>query len=79
MDCCRRPLASLRESVFDFAREQYAEPEFLWRDTPDTGILRHADKHEWFATVIWVKRSRLGLDLSDNLPVDILNSKALLN
>lgn len=76
IDCCHRPPASLRESVFDFAREQYdTEPEFLWRDTPDTGILRHADNRKWFAAVIRVKRSRLGLDLSDDSPVDILNVK----
>ncbi len=76
MDCCHRPPTSLRESVFGFARKQYdTEPEFLWRDTPDTGVLRHADNRKWFAAVIRVKRSRLGLDLSDDSPVDVLNVK----
>jgi len=76
MDCCHRPPASLREAVFQFAREQYdTEPEFLWRDTPDAGVLRHDDNRKWFAVLMRVKRSRLGLDLADDSPVDVLNVK----
>ena len=76
MDCCHRPPSSLRESVFGFAREQYdTEPEFLWRDSPDAGVLRHADNRKWFAVMMRVKRSRLGLDLADDSTVDVLNVK----
>ena len=76
MDSCHRPPASLREAVFNYAREQYdTEPEFLWRDIPDGGVLRHQDNRKWFAILMRVKRARLGLDLRDDTPVDVMNVK----
>ncbi len=76
MDYFHHSPLSLREAVFSFAFEQYGtSPEFLWRDAPDTGILRHTDNRKWFAAIIRVKRSRLGLNLSDDSLVDVLNVK----
>lgn len=80
MDCCYRPPVSFRESIFGFAREQYdAEPEYLWASTPDAAVLRHEDNRKWFAVVLKVKRSRLGLDVNDDSPVDVMNVKCNLD
>ena len=79
MDCCHRPPASFRESIFGFACEQYdAEPEYLWANLPDAAVLRHTDNRKWFAVVMSVKRSRLGLDVNDDSLVDVMNVKCNL-
>ena len=38
-----------------------AAPEYLWADSPDTAVFRHPASRKWFAIVMDVALSRLGL------------------
>lgn len=38
-----------------------AEPEYLWADSPDTAVFRHPTSRKWFAIMMDVALSRLGL------------------
>lgn len=75
---------SLRNAVFDLAREQYGtEAEFLWARTPGFGVLRHPNG-KWYAVVMDIPKSKLGLpgdDLIDvmNVQVDPVMSGSLRN
>jgi predicted DNA-binding protein (MmcQ/YjbR family) len=52
-----------REELIRYARDVCsAEPEYLWRDTPEAFVLRHAHNRRWFAVVMSVERRKLGLD-----------------
>ena len=49
-------------------RETYgAEPEYLWPDSPNAFIFRHAKNRKWFGVVMEVERSKLGLAGSGKL------------
>lgn len=37
------------------------EPEYLWADSPDTAVFRHPASRKWFAILMDVDPSRLGL------------------
>lgn len=51
-----------RNELIEYARSVYgAEPEYLWEKTPDCFILRHDTNRKWFAVVMDVPKSRLGL------------------
>lgn len=60
--------------IFDYAEEKYnAAPEFLWKRTPDAAVLRHKDNRKWFALLMTVDPSKLGIDGERN--VRIINVK----
>ena len=45
-----------REEVISYIKEKYsANPEYLWDDTPDAAIFRHAKNRKWFALVMKVQ------------------------
>ena len=45
-----------------YARETYGtEAEHLFPETPETYILRHRENRKWYAVVMRVPRSKLGL------------------
>ncbi len=73
---------SLREAVFQLAREHYSiEAEFLWARTPTYGVLRHPNG-KWYAVVMDIPKCKIGLpgnELIDvvNLQVDPLMSGSL--
>ncbi len=75
---------SLRNAVFELAREQYGtEAEYLWARTPNFGVLRHPNG-KWYAVVMDIPRSKIGLpgdDLIDvmNVQVDPVMSGSLRN
>lgn len=46
---------------------------YLWEKTPEAAVLRHEDSRKWYALVMPVERSRLGLDGAGS--VEILNLK----
>ena len=51
-----------RDELLSYALDTYgAEPEYLWRDYPDTFILRHQNNRKWFAVVMTVERRKVGL------------------
>ena len=62
-----------REKIFEYVKEQYGTlPEYLWRSSPDSAVLRHKNG-KWYAAVMSVEKSKLGLDGNDI--VEILNVK----
>lgn len=45
-----------REEVISYIKERYdVNPEYLWADTPDAAIFRHAKRRKWFALVMKVQ------------------------
>lgn len=55
-----------KDELLAYVREQYgAKPEYLWESAPDAFALRHRAGRKWFAVVMDVRRSRLGLPGED--------------
>ena len=51
-----------QEELARYARKTYGtEPERLFPETPETYILRHRHNRKWYAAVMSVPRSKLGL------------------
>lgn len=64
----------MRDKIISYARERYAaEPEYLWLKTPDAFVLRNPQNKKWYALVMGVRRSAVGLDGEGC--VDLLNIK----
>lgn len=50
------------KAIIAYVRETYGdELEFLWAKTPDNAIWRRKDTQKWYAAVLTVSRSKLGL------------------
>ena len=65
---------SLRSKLCAYVKRKYrAQPERLWARYPDYFIFRRADNRKWFALVMNIPRSKLGLDGEEE--VDVLNVK----
>lgn len=63
-----------RDRICKFIADKYnAIPEYLWTRFPDYAVFRRADNKKWFAVVMSVKKSKLGLNGEEN--ADILNVK----
>ena len=63
-----------RASVLRYVAEKYGtRPEYLWRKTPDTAVLRHAWNRKWYGILITISKNRLGLEGEE--PVEIINVK----
>lgn len=63
-----------REALFQHIQEKFkTEAEYLWKKFPTYAVFRRPDNKKWFAIIMNVKGSKLGLE-SDN-EVDILNVK----
>ena len=63
-----------RQTVFDYIRKKYkARPEYPWRRDNTGAVLRHEDNKKWFALVMNVRRSRMGLPGEDY--TDVINLK----
>ena len=63
-----------REKIFAIAKKKYGtEPEYLWLSSPYNAVLRHTDNKKWYAILMKVSRSKLGL--SGDETVDILDIK----
>ena len=55
---------SLRNEILEYAFRQYGvKPEYLWRTSPDTAVLRRPDNRKWCAVLPRVPRNQLGLSL----------------
>ncbi len=64
-------MQSLRNAVFELAREQYCtEAEYLWARTPGFGVLRHPNG-KWYAVVMDIPKSKIGMS-GDGL-IDVVN------
>ena len=65
---------SIRDEIYEYAKKKYhTEPEYLWMRFPGYAVLRHTDNKKWYAIVMNIKGSKLGLDSEDQ--VDVLNLK----
>lgn len=64
----------MRDSVFGYIKKQYkVSPEYPWRRYDSNAVFRHGDNNKWFALVMSVQKSKLGL-AGDNF-VDVVNLK----
>lgn len=62
-----------REEIFEYVKNRYGTmPEYLWSSSPDSAVLRHKNG-KWYAVILKVERSRLGLDGDD--AVEIMDVK----
>ncbi len=65
---------SQRERMIQYALDTYGtEAEYPWADTPDAAVLRHSASKKWYALIMGVLPSRLGLPGEG--PVDVINVK----
>lgn len=65
---------SIKEEIFAYAKENFgSEPEFLWQKYPDCAVLRNDKNSKWYAILMNVPASKLGLKDSRN--IDILDVK----
>lgn len=63
-----------REDIEAYAKEKYnTEPEHLWADTPGCEVFRHARNRKWYAIIMDVPQSKVGLN-GDEI-IDIINVK----
>lgn len=63
-----------REKIFQYAGEYFGtEPEYLWSKYPDYAVLRRKDNSKWYAVVMNISKSKLGLPEID--VVDVINVK----
>lgn len=63
-----------REKLLAYAREHFgSEPEYLWAKYPTYCVLRHTASRKWYAAVMDVPGSKLGLP--ENRVMEILNVK----
>lgn len=64
----------MRTDVIKWAEQTYgSKPESLWEKYPDDVVLRHENNKKWYAVIMTVKRSALGLD-GEGI-IDIINVK----
>lgn len=63
-----------RDRILQFARDAYgAEAERLWARFPDYMVLRHPVSRKWYAIIMDIPKSKLGLVGEE--PVDVLDIK----
>lgn len=66
----------ISEKVIAYSREKYgSEPEFLWADTPDICVLRRQNTSKWFAALLVIPKSRLGLEGDERVNIIDLRMK----
>lgn len=63
-----------REILFKYIKKKYgASPEYPWKRYPDYAVFRHDDNSKWFALVMDVDASSLGLP--GGASVDVIDLK----
>lgn len=61
-----------RQQVFDYTTRQFnTSPDYPWND--ENAVLRHSDNKKWYAVLLRISRSKLGLTGDDI--IDVLNLK----
>lgn len=56
--------------ILSYAHERYGtEPEYLWEKFPDNAVLRRADNQKWYAAILTVKKSKLGIKSDETAEV----------
>lgn len=65
---------SQRERMIQHAQDTFGtEAEYLWADAPNYAVLRHSGSKKWYAIIMDVPSSRLGLMVEES--VDVMNVK----
>lgn len=63
-----------RAQLIQFIAEQYnVHEENPWEKHPNHSVFRHKDNQKWFALMMSISKSKLGL--SNNAMIDVLNVK----
>ena len=71
--------------IFEFAEKNFSsKPEYLWRKSPDTAVLRNNKNKKWYAIIMKVAKKKLGIDeIGDtqilNLKLDPIMISSLVN
>lgn len=51
-----------KEQILSFILTKYgATPQYLWQKYPNYCVLRHGEKGKWFAVIMEIPKSKLGL------------------
>ncbi len=51
------------QPLIEYVREKYGdELEFLWEKTPDCAVWRRKDNRKWYAAILTVRYSKLGIE-----------------
>lgn len=67
-------MESVKTNIINLIFDEYSvESEFPWADSPDACIFRHYDNRKWFAIIMTVRNSSLGL--SEEGYTDVINVK----
>ncbi|MCH5162854.1 MAG: MmcQ/YjbR family DNA-binding protein [Clostridiales bacterium] len=65
---------ALRDDIYEYAGRNYgSSPEHLWTNFPLYSVFRRADNKKWYAIIMNIQRSKLGLDGDEY--VDVLDVK----
>ena len=49
-----------QEEIYEYVKKQYGTiPEYLWKSSPESAILRHKNG-KWYAAILRVEKSKLG-------------------
>ena len=52
-----------KQDIFKYAKQKYgAEPDYPWVKSPESAVLRHKDNAKWFALLMTVAKTSLGLN-----------------
>lgn len=63
-----------RDDVLQYVKEAYGtEPEYLFKSSPDTVVLRHELGKKWYGVILPVSGKRFDLEAEE---VEVLNVKA---
>lgn len=63
-----------RKTLEAYIAETYgAEPEYLWEKYPTYAVFRHSDNRKWFAAVMTIPKTKLGIQ-QDGM-IDIVDVK----
>ncbi|ULJ70260.1 MmcQ/YjbR family DNA-binding protein [Wielerella bovis] len=67
-------MSSQKDFLLDYIAQKYdTQPEYLWANHPEFAVFRHRKNGKWFAIVMRVSGSLIGL--ADTAMVDIVNVK----
>ena len=63
-----------RRTIEKYIREQYgAEPDFPWEGDTVSAVFRHIDNGKWFALIMHISKTKLGLDCDE--AADVMSLK----
>ena len=63
-----------KEEIFKYVKETFdSDPEYLWKNDPNSAVLRNNKNKKWFAIIMYVLKEKLGLKGSGK--VEIINLK----